>query len=367
MKLSKIRLRDFRNYQDINLNFSSSNINVLYGDNAQGKTNLVESIHYASLLNSFRTNNDQSLINKDKMFSIMEYEFEKENKKVKIKIILSKTGKKIYVDDVEFKKFRDYIGQVNVISFCSDDIRKFKEAPKERRKFFDEEISKFDKKYLLHLLKIKKYLKQRNEILKNETKYLNEYLDVIDQKIAEDSLYVCEIRKRFIERINENLSDVYYKLTNQENEVKIKYSSLLKKEDLSTNNIVKIYKDNREKDIEKKQTNVGIQKENFECLIDNQIYSEYASQGQQRLILLAVKLSILKIIEEENQIKALLILDDIFSELDNEKKKQILKYIENENQIFITTTDKKEVKVNDLDIKISYFNVNKGIITERMD
>ena len=367
MKLSKIRLRDFRNYQDISLNFSNSNINVLYGDNAQGKTNLVESIHYASLLNSFRTNNDQSLINKDKMFSIMEYEFEKENKKVKIKIILSKTGKKIYVDDVEFKKFRDYIGQVNVISFCSDDIRKFKEAPKERRKFFDEEISKFDKKYLLHLLKIKKYLKQRNEILKNETKYLNEYLDVIDQKIAEDSLYICKTRKRFVERINEKLSDVYHKLTNQENEVKIKYSSLLKKEDLTIDNILKIYKDNHEKDIEKKQTNVGVQKENFECLIDNQIYSEYASQGQQRLILLSVKLSILKIIEEENQIKALLILDDIFSELDNEKKKQILKYIEKENQIFITTTDKKEVKVNDLDIKISYFNVNKGIITERMD
>ncbi|MBE6124163.1 MAG: DNA replication and repair protein RecF [Erysipelotrichaceae bacterium] len=367
MKLTNIRLRDFRNYQDINLNFSKSNINVLYGDNAQGKTNLVESIHYASLLNSFRTNNDQSLINKDKMFSIMEYDFEKNNKKVKIKIVLSKSGKKIYVDNVEFKKFRDYIGQVNVISFCSDDIRKFKEAPKERRKFFDEEISKFDKKYLLHLLKIKKYLKQRNEILKNETKYLNEYLDVIDQKISEDSLYICEIRKKFIDEINKNLSNIYFKLTNQKVELKVKYSSLLKKEDLTLENIKKIYKDNREKDIEKKQTNVGIQKENFECLIDNQIYSEYASQGQQRLILLAIKLSVLKIIEEENKIKALLILDDIFSELDNEKKKQILEYIKNENQIFITTTNKKEIQLKNLDIDISYFNVNKGVITERMD
>lgn len=367
MKLTKIRLRDFRNYQDVNLNFSKSNINVLYGNNAQGKTNLVEAIHYASLLNSFRTNNDLSLITKDKMFSIMEYEFEKEEKKVKVKIILSKTGKKIYVDDIEFKKFRDYIGKINVISFCSDDIRKFKEAPKERRKFFDEEISKFDKKYLLHLLKIKKYLKQRNEILKNETKYLNEYLDVIDLKIAEDSCYICKIRKKFVAKINEQISEIYNKITGQNSTITIKYLDLLKNEEITTENIEKIYKENRTKDIEKKQTNVGIQKENFECLIDNQIYSEYASQGQQRLILLSLKLTILKIIEEENNIKTLLILDDIFSELDEDKKKLVLQYIDKENQIFITTTNKNEIDNKNLNMNISYFNVNKGIITERND
>ncbi len=365
MKLTKIRLRDFRNYQDVSLNFSKSNVNVLYGDNAQGKTNLVEAIHYASLLSSFRTNNDLSLITKDKMFSIMEYEFEKEAKKVKIKIILSKTGKKIYVDEIEEKKFRDYIGKINVISFCSDDIRKFKESPKERRKFFDEEISKFDKKYLLHLLKIKKYLKQRNEILKNETKYLNEYLDIIDLKLAEDSCYICEIRKRFVAKINEKISDVYNQITGQNSIIKIKYSNLLKNEEITKDNIQKLYSENRIKDIEKKQTNVGIQKENYECLIDNQIYSEYASQGQQRLILLALKLTILKIIEEENKIKTLLILDDIFSELDEDKKKLVMQYIKEENQVFITTTNKKEIEEKKYDIDISYFNVNKGIVTER--
>ena len=364
MKLESIRLRNYRNYDDITINFSPF-INVIYGDNAQGKTNLVEAIHYASLLSSFRTNNDQSLVKDKEMFSILDYKFKDKGYHDKeIRITLSRSSKKIFVDNEEYKRFRDYIGIVNVISFCSDDIKNFKIAPKERRKLFDEEISKVNKEYLLHLLKLKKLLKQRNEILKQETKYLQEYLDTLDQKIAENSLYIYQIRKETIERLNSIVSKIYSNLFNKEDEIKICYKSFLDDKEVNKEEIVKIYKENRDKDIEKRQTNIGVHKDDYEININGSNFMDYASSGQQRLILLSVKLSIMKLIEEKNYEKTILILDDIFSELDKKKQKAVISFVEDENQVFITTTDKSEIASDE---KISFYEINQGRVKERVD
>lgn len=364
MKLESIRLRNFRNYEDILVNFSPF-INVLYGNNAQGKTNLVEAIHYASLLSSFRTSNDQSLVRKNEMFSILDYKFKDKGFTDKeIRITLNKTGKKIFVDEEEYKRFRDYIGLVNVISFCSDDIKNFKTSPKDRRKMFDEEISKINKEYLLHLLKLKKYLKQRNEILKQETKYLNEYLDTIDKKIAEDSLYIYQVRKELVERINNKISSIYKELFLKDDVIKVKYKSCFDKEEVSKEKIFEIYKENREKDKEKKQTNIGVHKDDYEIEVNDLDFMDYTSSGQQRLILLSLKLTIMRLIEEKNYEKTILILDDIFSELDKEKQKAVIKFVEDENQVFITTTDKSEITSDE---KISFYKIKQGIVTERVD
>lgn len=360
MWIKDIELFNFRNYEKERFEFISG-INVLYGLNGQGKTNLIEAINYLSTLNSFRNSkNDDVIKNKENVAVIRSNTSENMN----IKISLLKTKKNIIVDNEEVKKLRDYIGKVNVISFGSEDIVNFKDSPHERRKFFDIELSKIDKNYSTNLIRFKKMIKQRNEVLKKKSKHIKEYLEVLDKQIIEVSKLIYLKRKWFVEKINELLNQELYVLTNVNYDSKLILKSDF--ENLNDSDIKKIFENNLEKDLEKGTTLFGIHKDDYQILLDNLDLVDKSSSGQQRITLLAIKMVILKLTEELINKTPILILDDVFSELDEEKKKMLLKRVESVNQIFITTTSIKELEVIERECK--YFEIKQGIkVKERMN
>lgn len=357
MWIKDIELINFRNYEKEKFEFVEG-INVIHGYNGQGKSNLVEAISYISTLSSFRNSKNDDVINVDNDVGLIRCNTSK-NQNIKISIL--KTKKNIIVDNQEVKRLRDYIGTVNVICFSSDDIVNFKDSPHDRRRFFDVELSKIDSEYAVNLIKFKKMLKQRNDVLKSKTIHLEKYLEVLDKQIVDISMSIYKKRKEFVDIINNIVENEFYLLTGEKKCLKIKLVSDFEGKDIHS--IVESFKSTLIKDQEKGSTSFGVHKDDYECLLDGLDICSKCSSGQQRISLLSVKMSILRLVEEKSGEIPILILDDVFSELDEKKKECIVQRIKDVNQIFITTTS--VIEMNGVGYK--YFKIENGKkIEERM-
>jgi len=334
MFIKEIKLENFRNYdfEKIKLNEKT---NIIFGDNAQGKTNILEAIYINSLGKSFRTNKDKELIKENKEIAKVEIKFEKNNREEKINLELN--DKKIfYLNDIPLKKTSEIIGKINVVLFTPEDIGILKDDPLRRRKFLNIMISQLRPLYIHIFSQYKKTLEQRNNYLK-QIKYENKSkanLDIWDEQLIKLGKKIYEYRKEFIEKINNKIKDIHLGITSEKEFIEIKYKS-----NINIENYEEKLKKNRELDIQKGYTSIGVHRDDFEIYINNKNAAIYGSQGQQRSSIISLKLAEAEVIYDEIEDYPVILLDDFMSELDNKRVKGFIKNIKN-NQVLITTTDK---------------------------
>ncbi len=361
MIIKKISIKNFRNYDSLNLVFSKK-INIIYGENGVGKTNLLESIYLLAMTKSHRSFLDNNLIKENKLFSNVKGDFEINNISYKFEINLSENKKIIKKDNNEIKKLSDYLSNINIIIFYPDDLQIIKGSPIERRNYIDLELSQIFNNYIEILTKYNKILKMRNNYLKNSIKFDKNYFDIITEHLIDYALILTKLRKKFINKINEKCEKIYKNLTGLDN-FSIKYISNYG-EKTTKEELKEMYKEIENQELKYNVTLLGPQKDDLEFYIGDKNIKLYGSQGQQRMAVLALKLSELEIIKEIKNYPPILLLDDVLSELDIEKRNKLLSYIKNNCQVIITTTDLKNIDENILN-KSKKIHINNGKIIRK--
>lgn len=361
MWIKYLKLLNFRNYESVQLNFHSA-LNIIYGKNGMGKTNLVEAIYVLGLTRSFRLVNDYILIHQKassaKIEGIVHNRLD-----TNYKIILSKEGKKVKINNNKVSKLSDYVSKINIILFHPNDLKIIKDTPSIRRKTLNIDISQLNLNYLRYLNSYNKVLKQRNAYLKQlciDGTQSSTYLNILTEKLIDYGLKLYEERKNFIDMINEHIDRIYKNITGEAGlilEYLSDYSHLTRQE------IVNLYQKSLKKDLSFGKTNVGIHTDDFIFYLNTFDLKEYGSEGQQKNAIIAMKFAELELFHEQKGYYPILILDDLFSELDDEKVENILHFLSREIQVFITTTDKKHFeKIVTKEKKC--FKVQNGIVTE---
>lgn len=355
MYINKIKLQNFRNYneQEIILNKS---INVFYGDNAQGKTNILEAIFLCTFGKSFRTNKEKELIKLGKDNANVIIEYEKKDRDGKISISIS-DKKQILVNGIKIKKLSELLGNINIVIFTPDDINILKGGPALRRRFLDMMIGQLKPNYVYTLNMYIKTLEQRNNYLrqiKEENKPEN-LLDIWDEKLIEYADIIYKYRKEFIDKIKKKINIIHKKITDEKEEINIQYISNCESKEA----YLELLKQRRKLDIIKGFTTKGIHRDDFEIYINNKELSIYGSQGQNRTAILSLKLSELQVIYDEIEEEPILLLDDFMSELDINRRKNFLNNINN-TQVIITCAEKIEFLKENVDYCL--YQVKEGEI-----
>ena len=353
MWIKDIKIKNFRNYINEEISFNK-NINVFYGENAQGKTNIIESIFLCGIGKSFRANSDNEMINFNYENAIIEIEFQKKDRDGKIKIELGQK-KNIYLNGIKLKKISELLGNINLVIFTPEDINILKGSPQERRKFLDIMISQLRPNYLNCLTLYLKTLEQRNNYLKQikESKKDENLLEIWDEKLAEYGELIYKYREEFIEKIKNKIENIHNLITENKEKIKIEYISNCKNKE----EFLKLLKERKKLDIIKGFTTKGIHRDDFKIYINEKEIDIYGSQGQNRTAMLSLKLSELEVIKDEIGEEPILLLDDFMSELDSKRRKNFIENINN-TQIIITCTEK--LTLENLD-SFSY-NVKSGKI-----
>ena len=337
MYIQKIKLQNFRNYDFEEIEYKGTNI--FFGDNAQGKTNILEAIFISSLGKSFRTNKEKELIKENKENAKIEIEFVKEKRTEKIKLDIA--DKKVFsVNEIILKKTSEIVGKINIVLFTPEDINILKNEPIKRRRFLNIMISQLRPLYIHLLSQYNKILEQRNNYLK-QIKYENKNrsnLEIWDEQLINIGMKIFNYRKEFIEKINEKIKKIHLDTTENKEKIEIKYKSNVISEEEYRRKI----KIKQEDDIQKGYTSIGIHRDDFEIYINKKDVSVFGSQGQQRSSIISLKLAEAEVIYDEKEDYPILLLDDFMSELDKKRVKGFIKRIK-DNQVLITCTDKFDI------------------------
>lgn len=364
MILKKIELHNFRNYESLMTRFYKG-INIIYGDNAQGKTNLLESIYVLGLTKSHRSFIDDNLI-KNGCESLMIKGivsgglFDKE-----LQITIDNKSKGYKIDDNSIKKVSDYISNMNIIIFYPDDLETLKGSPQLRRKYINTELSQLYNSYYVVLNDYNKLLKMRNEYLKKMFKGQDvdmNYFDIITSYLIEKAIIIYQMRYKFIEKINETCGQIYKDIMGIE-DFHIEYVSNMQIDDMKDPKLKDKLFEQYKKQLSYEQrvciTTIGPHKDDFNFMVGENNLKLYGSQGQQRIAVLTLKLAEIPIFKKYKETTPILLLDDVFSELSDDKKNNLIKYISKDIQTIITTTE-----LNNLDSKLvkkaKLFKIEQG-------
>ena len=362
MEIVSLKLLNFRNFDTLELNFSP-NKNIIIGNNGEGKTNIVESIFVLALTKSFRCNDDNILLKENN--SLFKIDGNVKSSFINnYKIVYQDGIKVVKINNNKINRLSDYISNINVILFSVNDLKLIKDTPSTRRKLINLEISQLNNDYIKYLNYYNKILKQRNSYLKSlYNKNINyDYLSIIDNQLIDYGIKIYNIRRKFICDINNLLPNIYMKLGGDDG-LYIKYKSDY--DDLNIEEIIYLYKEGVNKDINFGSTQVGVHKDDFIFYIDEQEIKNFASEGQQKNSIISFKMAELELFNNLKKEYPILILDDLFSELDLKKIEKILNYISDDVQTFITTTDLK--KVNKKYLKnCKVFKLNNGEVKESL-
>lgn len=345
MQILKLRLMNFRNFILEDFEFSK-NKNIIIGNNGMGKTNIIEAIYYLALTKSFRTNEDVSLINKNHKFCAIRGEIKTKTTN-DYKIIIENPGKKVFINNNQIKRISDYISKINVILFNQEDLKLIKDSPSVRRKLINMEISQLNNEYLKMLSYYNKVLKQRNTYLKSmliNNMIPKEYLNIITEKLVDIGMYIYRLREEYIDDINTLLNINFNKITKKDG-IYLKYISDYNS--LTKEKLLKKYEKNLNKDLNYGKTTIGIHLDDFVFYYQDELAKNYLSEGEQKNVIISFKLAEVNIFYKKTKTMPILILDDLFSELDTSKISRIIKFFKKNIQIFITTTD-----LNNVDEKI---------------
>ncbi len=322
--IQSLRLKNFRKFKEISLDLNSK-IVILTGSNGIGKTTILEAIYLIATTKSHRTTELSSLITEEENFSLIELQSDQ-----KFKLMLNKEEKKAFINDISYPKFSDFIGQIPVILFSPSDMELLKGSKSVRRRFLDLEISLLDKAYLRLIMTYKRLLKERNEILKVFSDEKELVLQVITTQMLELIEKIYRKRTTFLSQLNSFLSKICRDLKMED--IKLSYLA-----SYSLENLEKCFLSKRKTDLATKTTNIGIHRDDFLIEMNGQSAKEFASEGQGRNIVLAIKLAIMEFYKQSKK-DVILLLDDVFSSMDQKRINHILEYVKQEPQTLITTT-----------------------------
>lgn len=361
MYIEKLQILNYRNYKVLDISLGPQ-VNVFIGDNAQGKTNILESIYYCAFAKSHRTSRDKELINWNSDNAFISVSVSKERLDKKIDINILKDGKKaIRINKVKINKIGELFGTFNVVMFSPEDLKIIKDSPGVRRKFMDMELCQLNPKYYYNLVQYNKTLNERNALLKSRN--LNEdILDIYDIKLQEyGNNIICE-RLNYIHKLNYYGDEIHSDITSGKEKIEFKYENTVKNFSKDSDSLYQQLKKVRKRDIEKGITTVGPHRDDFTVMINDVDTKSFGSQGQQRTAVLTIKFSSLKIVKEITKEYPVLLLDDVLSELDFSRKKYILSTI-GEIQTIITCTGIEDLSTY-LDNHSKVFKVKNGEILE---
>lgn len=338
MYIKNIELINFRTYNNLKLEFSDK-LNILYGDNAVGKTNILEAIYILCITKSYRTIKDIEVIKFNKEFTKILANFNSSS----VNLYINKENeKKIYENNIKITKYSEFIGKNMIVIFSPDNMDIIKGFPQKRRKFIDILISQISKNYFIKLQEYNKIINIKNRLLKEiNIDYI--YLEILNEKLSEYIKYISSKRDKYIKILEKKAKSIHKKITNNLEDIKINYESEFKNK--NKNEILEALKESINYDIIKKTSNKGLNKDDILIYINDKEVNKYCSQGQNRTSLLSLIFAEAEILKEEKDDFPIILLDDVFSELDNKRIKYLLNFLNN-YQTFITTTDIKNVEKN---------------------
>lgn len=369
MRLNELTLQHYRNYETVSLDFPKT-LNLFLGENAQGKTNLLESIYVLAMTRSHRTSNEKELIGWEQAAAKISGVVEKKTGTVPLEILISNKGRKTKVNHIEQKRLSAYIGQLNVILFAPEDLSLVKGSPQVRRKFIDMELGQVSPIYLYDLVQYQSVLKQRNQYLKQlaEKKQTDTvYLDILTEQLAEFGGKVLYARLGFLKKLEHWANLLHQKISHGRETLTIDYASSIPIDntDLSLealqNQLLQQLMNNRKRELFKANTFLGPHRDDLLFIVNGQNVQTYGSQGQQRTTALSIKLAEIDLMHSETGEYPVLLLDDVMSELDNERQIHLLETIEGKVQTFLTTTSLDHIKDN-LTVEPDIFYVQQGKI-----
>lgn len=356
MILKEITLRSFRNYEELTLQFSPG-INVFLGENAQGKTNLMEAIYALSMARSPRTSNEKEMIQWEEDGAHISGQIEKKNAHYPLELTFSKKGKIAKVNHLEQKRLSEYVGKLNVVLFSPEDLDLVKGAPNNRRKFLDMELGQMSQVYLFDLVQYQRLLKQRNLYLKQLLMKKEQdvvYLDVLTEQLAILAASIIQARLTFIQQLEKWADELHYEISNQKERLRIRYKSTIDLEPTLDKDAIylKLMEEHeRVKTREREQgtTLFGPHRDDLVFYVDDKNVHQFGSQGQQRTTVLSLKLAEIECMKEVLGEYPILLLDDVLSELDDDRQTHLLKTIEKKVQTFLTTTSLDGIKRNQIE------------------
>lgn len=388
MKINRIILENYRNYKNLELDFDDSR-NIIIGENAQGKTNLIEAIYLTAFAKSFRTNNTADLVMFGEQTGRVSTDITSEDIDKNINIIIRSDGKKMIKKDGKLiRKTTELLNNVVVIIFSPDDLRIIKDSPERRRAFINRELSQIRPRYYESFKRYNEALKQKNAILKgffnlkkktftradnlslneispydNSRQYNEEMLDVFDRQLADYGYEIIRYRKEFVEMLSSEASEIMGKISGGREKLRIEYKTAC---DFITGTegreiLYKQFYHNRDKDIYNGYATLGPHRDDIEFYINDKDAKKYGSQGQQRTIALSLKFAEIRIAKQILDESPVLLLDDVLSELDLERQKFLVSEID-DVQLFITSAELNDEVISDL-LGGTLFRIEEGTVT----
>lgn len=339
MNIQKLKFSHFRNYDSASFSFEPAMIHVLFGRNAQGKTNILEGIYYLSHLRSFRTLKTGSLIEHDEHAFSIECLVERKTRLEDLRIYVEDHKKRLFRYGSPVPTASSFVGIVNAILFCPDDLNLFSSSPSKRRQFMDMELVKLSRTYTSTLSHYQKLLKDRNAALKafHPDSLLIETLGV---QMAKEARILIEQRASFLSLLEEKANEVLPVFSESAETLQIRYKTSVETDSENLEEaLLEAYEKSIKKDKQTKNTSVGIHRDDIEFILNRKLLTQTASQGQKRTVLLALKIGLAKIIEEKSGQYPIMLLDDVFSELDNLRKAALIASLPKNMQVFITTSE----------------------------
>lgn len=357
MIIKRLELADYRNYESLDLQFDKGT-NILYGDNAQGKTNILEAIYVAATTKSHKGSKDNEIVNFHKEEAHIRTYLEKEGVETRVDMHLRKNKSKgIAIDGQKIKKAADLLGLCNVVFFSPEDLNIIKNGPAERRRFVDMELCQLDNFYLYNLNHYNKIVNQRNKLLKDM--YMNpelrDTLAIWDSQLVSFGSKIIERRKLFTDQLNEIIYDIHNKLSGGKEDIYVSYEP-----DVSAESFEARLKANQERDIKLKQTTAGPHRDDFSFMNNDIDIRRFGSQGQQRTAALSLKLSEIELVKKITKDTPILLLDDVLSELDSNRQNYLLNSI-GDIQTIITCTGLEEFVNNRFEVNKIY-KVTNGVV-----
>ncbi|MBO1198245.1 DNA replication/repair protein RecF [Staphylococcus simiae] len=369
MKLNTLQLENYRNYEEVTLN-CHPDVNILIGENAQGKTNLLESIYTLALAKSHRTSNDKELIRFDAEYAKIEGELSYRHGKMPLTMFITKKGKQVKVNHLEQSRLTQYIGHLNVVLFAPEDLNIVKGSPQIRRRFIDMELGQISAVYLNDLTQYQRILKQKNNYLKQlqmGQKTDLTMLEVLNQQFAEYALKVTTKRAHFIKELETLAKPIHAGITNNKEILSLNYLPSLKlsneteDDNVLLEEVMTILSDNMQREKERGMSLFGPHRDDLGFSVNGMDAQTYGSQGQQRTTALSIKLAEIELMNIEVGEYPILLLDDVLSELDDSRQTHLLSTIQHKVQTFVTTTS-----VDGIDHEImnnaKLYRINQGEI-----
>ncbi|MCI1986201.1 MAG: DNA replication/repair protein RecF [Lactobacillus sp.] len=371
MKLAHLTLKNYRNYSAVDTDFSPQ-INVLIGENAQGKTNLLEAVYVLALARSHRTNNDKELIRFGSEFAKITGRVTRKTGSHQLELVISTQGKKARYNKLEQPKLSSYIGHFNVVLFAPEDLAIVKGSPANRRRFIDMEFGQMSVKYLQTLSEYRIALKQRNAYLK-QLKYHQAkdmvLLDVLSDQLAAAGAEIVARRAALLKQMAEFAATIHADITKGREQLTFQYQSQVPEAargDAEQAYVAmgELLQKNAQRELDQGTTLVGPHRDDVAFLVNDKNVASFGSQGQQRTTALAVKLAEIDLMKAQTGEYPVLLLDDVLSELDDDRQTHLLKAIQNKVQTFLTTTSLDGIAQEIIDAP-TVFRVDNGQLTKQ--